>query len=239
MKGTNHILLVESDANLNMVVADYLRSKSYVVDTANDGQEAWELIPKRHYDIILSNITMPHMNGYELLKLIRSTFATLPVIFISEKKDKDSIIRAYELGCDDYILKPFSIDILTYQIEAILRRCQYGESKNKTEFELGGVLFDSVRQTLGQHHLSTKENELLLLFCQNMNSLVERNYILMSLWGEDTYFNARSLSVYVNHLRKYLGQDSPMRILSVHGKGYKLVQMDSASEKDSTIAKED
>jgi DNA-binding response OmpR family regulator len=137
MTQSNHILLVESDANLSMVVADYLRSKSYVVDTAKDGQEAWELIPRRHYDIVLSNITMPNMNGYELLKLIRSAYATLPVVFISEKKDKDSIIRAYELGCDDYIFKPFSIDILTYQLEAILRRCQYGDSKNQTEFDLG------------------------------------------------------------------------------------------------------
>ena len=230
MNQSNHILLVESDANLRIVVADYLRSKSYMVDTAKDGQEAWELIPKRHYDIVLSNVSMPNMNGYELLKLIRSAEATLPVVFISEKKDKDSIIRAYELGCDDYIFKPFSIDILTYQIEAILRRCQYGDNKNKTEFDLGGMHYDSVRQTLGDQHLSTKENELLLMFCQNMNSLVERNYILMSLWGEDTYFNARSLSVYVNHLRKYLGEDSPMRILSVHGKGYKLVESEGKHE---------
>ena len=232
MTQSNHILLVESDANLSMVVADYLRSKSYTVDTAKDGQEAWELIPKRHYDIVLSNITMPNMNGYELLKLIRSAFATLPVVFISEKKDNDSIIRAYELGCDDYIFKPFSINILTYQIEAILRRCQNGNTQKQTEFDLGDVHFDSVRQTLGEYHLSTRENELLLMFCQNMNNLVERNYILMSLWGEDTYFNARSLSVYVNHLRKYLGEDSPMRILSVHSKGYKLVQMDTTKKQE-------
>jgi DNA-binding response OmpR family regulator len=175
--------------------------------------------------MVLTNITMPHINGYELLKLIRSAFATLPVVFLSEKKDKDSIIRAYELGCDDYILKPYSIDVLVYQIEAILRRCQYSENKNQTYFELGGLHFDSVRQTLGEHHLSTRENELLLMFCQNLNNLVERNYILMSLWGEDTYFNARSLSVYVNHLRNYLGEDSTIKILSVHGKGYKMVEM--------------
>ena len=130
MTQTNHILLVESDANLSMVVADFLRSKSYVVDTAKDGQEAWELIPRRHYDLVLSNIAMPHLSGYDLLKLVRSSFATLPFVFISEKKDKDSILRAYELGCDDYIFKPFSIDILTYQIEAILRRCQHHSSKN-------------------------------------------------------------------------------------------------------------
>lgn len=225
MNSTSHILLVECDANLNMVVADYLRSKSYIVDTAKDGQEAWELIPKRHYDIVLSNITMPHMSGYELLKLIRSSFANLPVVFLSEKQDKDSIIRAYELGCDEYIFKPFSIDILTYKIEAILRRCHRNDAKNQTEFDLGGLHYDSVRQMLGDQHLSTRENDLLLMFCQNINNLVERNYILMSLWGEDTYFNSRSLSVYVNHLRRYLGGNNRIRIISVHSKGYKMVDM--------------
>jgi DNA-binding response OmpR family regulator len=227
MNQGSHILLVENDANLNMVVADYLRDKSYNVEAVSDGQEAWELLPKRHYDIVLMNITLPNISGFELIKLIRSTFADLPVVFISEKKDKDSIIRAYKLGCDDYIFKPFSVDILCYKIEAILRRCQIGKTENKTEFELGGVYFDSVRQLLGEQHLSTKENELLLMLCQHINTLVERNYILMSLWGEDTYFNSRSLSVYINHLRRYLSKYSNMRIISVHSKGYKLVTPES------------
>lgn len=222
--------MVESDANLNMVVADYLCSKAYTIDTAKDGQEAWDLISKRRYDIILTNINMPQINGYDLLKLVRSSFINLPIIVISDKKDKDSIIRAYELGCDDYIIKPFSIDILTYKIEAILRRCQAAKLKDNTTFDLAELQFDAARQTLGVQHLSTKENELLLMLCQNMNNLVERNYILMSLWGEDTYFNARSLSVYINHLRKYLGQNSPVKILSVHGKGYKLVIMNDHSD---------
>jgi DNA-binding response OmpR family regulator len=230
MNKNSHILLVESDANLNMVVADYLCSKAYTIDTAKDGQEAWDLISKRRYDIILTNINMPQINGYDLLKLVRSSFINLPIIVISDKKDKDSIIRAYELGCDDYIIKPFSIDILTYKIEAILRRCQAAKLKDNTTFDLAELQFDAARQTLGVQHLSTKENELLLMLCQNMNNLVERNYILMSLWGEDTYFNARSLSVYINHLRKYLGQNSPVKILSVHGKGYKLVIMNDHSD---------
>lgn len=230
MNKNSHILLVESDANLNMVVADYLCSKAYTIDTAKDGQEAWDLISKRRYDIILTNINMPQINGYDLLKLVRSSFINLPIIVISDKKDKDSIIRAYELGCDDYIIKPFSIDILTYKIEAILRRCQAANLKDNTTFDLAELQFDAARQTLGVQHLSTKENELLLMLCQNMNNLVERNYILMSLWGEDTYFNARSLSVYINHLRKYLGQNSPVKILSVHGKGYKLVIMNDHSD---------
>jgi DNA-binding response OmpR family regulator len=223
MVKVNHILLVESDVNLSMVVADYLRSKSYTVDTARDGQEAWELIPLRHYDMVLTTLTMPHINGYELLKLIRSAYPALPVVIISDKSDRDSILRAFNLGCDDYILKPYSIDILTCKIEAILRRCQYNDLLNQTEFELGQMHFDSVRQLLGAQHLSTRENEVMLMLCQRMNNLVERHYILMSLWGEDNFFNARSLSVYINHLRKYLSIEPSVKILSVHSKGYKLI----------------
>ena len=91
---------------------------------------------------------------------------------------------------------------------------------------MGGLVYDSVRQQLGKQHLSSRENDLLKMLCTNMNNLVDRNRILMSIWGEDTYFNARSLSVYINHLRKYLGEESPVRIMSVHGKGYKMVIMD-------------
>ena len=221
-----NILLVEDDANLSTVLADYLRSKEYFVEIASNGKEAWELIAIKHYDLILSDITMPKMNGFELLKLVRDQYHFLPVVMLSSKTGRDDIIRAYGLGCDDYVTKPFSMDILICKIEAILRRCNIGQETAQTEWQLGGLVYDSVRQQLGKQHLSSRENDLLKMLCTNMNNLVDRNRILMSIWGEDTYFNARSLSVYINHLRKYLGEESPVRIMSVHGKGYKMVIMD-------------
>ena len=118
------------------------------------------------------------------------------------------------------------MDILICKIEAILRRCRVFLETEQVEWKLGNLLFDSVRQQLGNKHLSSRENDLLKMLCMNMNNLVDRNRILMSIWGADTYFNARSLSVYINHLRKYMGEDTPVRIMSVHGKGYKLVIMD-------------
>lgn len=220
-----NILLVEDDINLSTVLADYLRSKGYVVEQANNGAEAWDLILIKDYDLIISDIMMPKMNGYELLKLIRQKHDRLPILILSAKTDRDDIIRAYELGCDDYVTKPFSMDILICKIEAIMRRSRKYMESNQSEWLLGNLRYDSVRQQLGDQHLSTRENELLKMLCQNLNNLVDRNRILMSIWGEDTYFNARSLSVYINHLRNYLGEDNPMRIMSVHGKGYKLVQM--------------
>jgi DNA-binding response OmpR family regulator len=225
MRTQTSILLVEDDVNLSTVLADYLRSKEYNVEQANNGVEAWELISIKHYDLIISDIMMPKMNGYELLKLIRQKSEKLPVIILSAKTDRDDIIHAYELGCDDYVSKPFSMDILICKIEAIVRRCRLYTETELTEWKLGELQYDSIRQQLGDKHLSSRENDLLRMLCQNMDNVVDRNRILMNIWGEDTYFNARSLSVYVNHLRKYLGENSPIRIMSVHGKGYKLVDM--------------
>ena len=221
-----NILLVEDDANLSTVLADYLHSKEYTVEIASNGKEAWDLILIKHYDLVVSDITMPKMNGFELLKLVRDQYPFLPVIMLSSKTGRDDIIRAYRLGCDDYVTKPFSMDILICKIEAILRRCRVFLETEQVEWKLGNLLFDSVRQQLGNKHLSSRENDLLKMLCMNMNNLVDRNRILMSIWGADTYFNARSLSVYINHLRKYMGEDTPVRIMSVHGKGYKLVIMD-------------
>lgn len=226
MRMQSNILLVEDDTSLSTVLADYLRSKNYIVETAINGKEAWDLIMIKHYDIMLSDIVMPHMNGFELLKLIRSKYLDLPIIMLTAKTDRDDIIRAYELGCDDYVTKPFSMDILICKIEAVLRRFCVRLESEQTEWQLGDLNFDSIRQQLGSQHLSSRENDLLKMLCQNVNSLVERNRILMNIWGADTYFNARSLSVYINHLRKYLGEGTPVKIMSVHGKGYKMVIMD-------------
>ena len=224
MKTTQtNILLVEDDASLSTVLADYLRSKDYTVETASNGKEACELIMIKHYELIISDIMMPRMNGLELLKLVRTQYPDMPMIMLTAKADRDDIIHAYNLGCDDYVTKPFSMDILICKIEAVLRRCRHSQETDQTEWQLGEVTFDSVRQVLGEYHLSSRETDLLRMLCQNMGNVVERNSILMRIWGADTYFNARSLSVYINHLRKYLGEDTPVRIMSVHGKSLTLL----------------
>ena len=225
MATKNHILLVEDDLNLSTVLADYLQSKEYQVTTAANGQEAWELLSHKHFDILLTDISMPKKNGWQLMKSVRESGMLIPVIVLSAKTDREDIIRGYQLGCDDYLTKPFSMDILICKIEAILRRYRMASQTDEMEFDLNGLHFDAVRQTLGDKRLSSRENELLLMLCQNMDKTVERSRILMTLWGSDTYFNSRSLSVYVNHLRNYIGKDNVVKILSVHGKGYKLVKM--------------
>ena len=232
MTQTTYILLLEDDINLSTVLADYLRSKGYAVDTAMDGKEGWEMLSHKHYDILLTDIMMPRMNGLQVLKNLRDGNNPIPVIIVSAKNDREDIIKGYNLGCDDYVTKPYSMDILICKIEAVLRRYHASDNVNEMEFDLNGLHFDAVRQTLGEVRLSSRENELLLTLCQNMGKVVDRSRILTNLWGEDTYFNSRSLSVYINHLRNYIGKDSSVKILSVHGKGYKLVIM---NEKTNTI----
>ena len=231
MATKNHILLVEDDLNLSTVLADYLQSKEYQVTTAANGQEAWELLSNKHFDIMLTDISMPKKNGWQLMKSVRESGMLIPIIVLSAKTDREDIIRGYQLGCDDYLTKPFSMDILICKIEAILRRYRMANQSDEMEFDLNGLHFDAVRQTLGDKRLSSRENELLLMLCQNMDKTVERSRILMTLWGSDTYFNSRSLSVYVNHLRNYIGKDNVVKILSVHGKGYKLVIMNEKNNK--------
>ena len=223
---TKQLLLLEDDINLSTVLADYLRSKGYVVDTAMDGKEGWDLLLQHSYDLLLTDIMMPRTNGWQLLKKLRDSNNQIPVIIISAKNSREDIIKGYNLGCDDYVTKPYSMDILICKIEAVLRRYRIHEGNNEMEFNLNGLHFDAVRQLLGETRLSSRENELLLTLCQNMGKVVDRSRILTSLWGEDTYFNSRSLSVYINHLRNYIGKDSQVKILSVHGKGYKMVIMD-------------
>lgn len=222
---TTNILIAEDDINLSTVLVDYLQSKGYMAKAVTNGQDAWEMLSKQHFDMLLTDISMPKGNGWQLLKNLRDSQNDIPVIIISAKTDREDIIKGYQLGCDDYMTKPYSMDILICKIEAILRRVNVGDLSEEMQFDLCGVHFDAVRQTLGDRHLSSRENELLLMLCQSMDQTVDRNRILMALWGSDTYFNSRSLSVYINHLRNYIGKDSAVKILSIHGKGYKMVVM--------------
>ena len=161
-------------------------------------------------------------NQDEIMKTLRDSNNTLPIVVLTTRSGRDDIIRAFELGCDDYITKPFSMDILILRIRAILRRYHAGESKPETVFDINGRMFDSVHQTFDGKHMSSRESDLLLLLCRNLNQLVERHVILSALWKSEDYFSSRSLSVYVNHLRGFLNETG-YRIIGVHGKGYKMV----------------
>ena len=162
------------------------------------------------------------MNGYELLKGIRHRLPKLPIFILSSRSDREDQMRAFELGADDYILKPFSMDLLICRMEAVLRRIRAYEENRQKVFQLGSHTFDSVHQSLDGTHLSSRESDLLLMLCRNEGEVVDKHKILSTLWKEDNAFTARSLGVYINHLRQFL-RPIGYEIIAVRYKGYKLV----------------
>lgn len=217
------ILLCEDDMALGSLLADYLRRMNFEVDHCLNGEEGFEQFRQKHYDLCLSDINMPQMDGFELLQAIRESGSEIPVICLTERKANEDIIRAYDLGCDEYLFKPCPMDILLCKIRAIMRRCQLNKKNTEVEFDLGnGVHFDSIHQTLNGQHLSARESDLLLILCRNLNETVDRNMILRTLWSQESYFASRSLSVYINHLRNHLA-GTQRQILGVHGKGYRMI----------------
>ena len=217
------LLLCEDDAALGSLLADYLRRLNFEVDLCRNGEEGLDAFRQHNYDLCLLDINMPQKNGFEMLEEMRETGSEVPVIFLTERKAVEDIVHAYELGCDDYLIKPCPMDILLCKMRAILRRCQLGKKNTEVAFDLGNdIRFDSVRQTLGDMHLPPRESDLLLILCRNINQTVERNLILRTLWRQETYFASRSLSVFVNHLRKHL-EGTKAQVIGVHSKGYKLI----------------
>ena len=176
--------------------------------------------------IIISR--MHKMDGLALAKELRYIEPAIPIIFLTAKTQKEDIIEGFKTGADDYITKPFSMEELLYRIEAILRRTTSHAVPVKEDlYILGGYSFDVKIQLLTYKDLSikltTKESELLELLCCHRNEILERNYALRTIWIDDNYFNARSMDVYISRLRKYLKKDTNIRILNIHGKGYKLI----------------
>lgn len=227
------ILLCEDDEALGLLLAEFLRRLDYKVDLCSNGEEGWARFNEMTFDLCLLDINMPQRNGFELLQAIRETGSEVPVMFLTERKATEDIVRAYNLGCDDYLTKPCPMEILLRKIRALVRRCYLNKINNEVEFDLGnGIHFDSVRQELAGTHLSARESDVLLILCRNLNQTVDRNIILRSLWNQESYFASRSLSVYINHLRNHLAGTN-RTILSVHNKGYKLID---TSERENELA---
>jgi len=223
MRTTTNILLCEDDINLASVMSEYLRAHNYSVTHTANGQEGLEAAQSKAYDLCLLDVRMPLMSGLDMLRELRACDNNLPVIILSQHGEKEDMLAGYEAGCDDYMLKPVSMDILICKIEAIMRRIRIVEDDQQTVYQLGNISFDSVKQRLGKEHLSGRENDLLLMLCRKSNRVVERSQILKALWQTDNYFASRSLSVYINHLRHMIGNIPNVRIVAIHGKGYKLI----------------
>jgi DNA-binding response OmpR family regulator len=222
------ILLAEDDNNLGILLRNYLTAKNYETELYVNGNLALEAFSSGSFGLCILDIMMPEMDGLTLAREIRLTDPDIPVIFLTAKNQKEDIIEGFKSGADDYITKPFSMEELLYRIEAILRRTSTpGVNKKDDTYTIGAYSFDSLKQMLFYNDqiikLTTKESELLELLCRHGNEILERNYALKTIWIDDNYFNARSMDVYITRLRKYLRKDPSVKILNIHGRGYKLI----------------
>lgn len=221
------ILLCEDDENLGMLLREFLQAKGFNAELYPDGEKGYKAFLKGKYDLCILDVMMPKKDGFTLAQEIRNVNSEVPIIFLTAKTLKEDVLEGFNLGADDYITKPFSMEEVVSRITAILRRVKGRKNKEVTAYKLGKFTFDTQKQTLvtedKTQKLTTKESDLLKLLCQHLNQILERNYALKSIWVDDNYFNARSMDVYITKLRKLLKDDPSIEIINVHGKGYKLV----------------
>ena len=227
MEEKQSILLCEDDENLGMLLREYLQAKGYNAELCADGDAGYKAFLKGKFDICVLDVMMPIKDGFTLAQEIRAANANIPIIFLTAKTLKEDILEGFNIGADDYITKPFSMEELVFRIEAILRRVCGKKNKESSVYKIGRFVFDTQKQLLSidgqQTKLTTKESELLALLCSHANEILQRDFALKTIWIDDNYFNARSMDVYITKLRKHLKADDSIEIINIHGKGYKLI----------------
>lgn len=221
------ILLLEDDMNLGLILSEQLETNGYEVKLCRNGVDGSNEIKVSKYDICVVDIMMPKKDGFTFVKELRGADQKTPVIFLTARSLKEDRIEGFKIGADDYITKPFSFEELLLRIKAILRRVGDVSEKEVVEFNIGKYVFNWEKQTLRSGDqkdvLTSRESDLLKMLCVNMNKITERETVLKNIWGDDTYFNARSMDVYISRIRKFLKDDPDITLQNIHGKGYKLL----------------
>ncbi len=220
------IFLVEDDLSFGSVLKSYLELNDFTVDWVDDGKYAVEHYRKGVFDICILDVMLPHVDGFTIANEIRQINNFVPIIFLTAKKMKEDVLKGYGVGGDDYITKPFDTDILLAKLRAILARRDF-QNGTKDIYEIGRFIFNSKLRTLtlgdDEKKLSPKEAQLLELLAINPNTLISREMALKKIWGNDDYFTARSMDVYITKLRKILSEDTNLNIKNIHGSGFQLI----------------
>ena len=221
------ILLVEDDHNLGFVTKDRLEDSGFEVVLAKDGVEGYKDFMQQQFDLCIFDIMLPKKDGFELARDVRQANKNVPIIFLTAKSMMEDKIKGFKSGADDFITKPFEIEELILRVEAILKRSKAPEEgKKKGIFKIGKYTFDHKNLELKIEDkiktLTKKEAELLRLLCLNTGNVLEREVALNIVWGNDDYFLGRSMDVFITKLRKYLSEDKHIKIMNVHGVGFKM-----------------
>ena len=221
-----HVLLVEDELTLAMIIKDTLEEQEFIITTASDGEEGLRTFFAQKPDIVVADVMMPRMDGFEMVRRIRQTDKLTPVLFLTARSAINDVVEGFELGANDYLKKPFGMQELIVRLKALMHKA-FIEKEVSHSYEIGDYQFNPVTQQLtfagATQELSHRESEILKRLCNNRNEVVSSQSILLELWGDDSFFNSRSLHVFITKLRHELAKDSRVRIVNVRGIGYKLI----------------
>jgi len=221
------ILVVEDDPNLGELLTNFMNAKGYDTERAHDGEEGLQMHRSQPYDFLILDVMMPKMDGFTMAKQVRQTDTNTPILFLTAKGMKEDKLEAFDIGADDYMTKPFTMEELLARVKAILNRVKPTTAKELKEFKFKPFEFNSLTQELNIKgkvtKLTTKESQLFTLLCRHANDVLDRQEALINVWGDDSYFNGRSMDVYITKLRKHLKTAKDVEIKNIHGKGFKLI----------------
>lgn len=233
-----NVLLVEDELTLTMIIKETLEGQNFKIHTASDGEEGLRMFFDLRPDVLVADVMMPRMDGFEMLRRIRQTDKRTPVLFLTARSTINDVVEGFELGANDYLKKPFGMQELMIRIKALAGKAfSFTEEKPRevTHFEIGDYRFNSITQRLtygkmatslhahAEVELSHRESEILKRLCENRNQVVHTQNVLLELWGDDSFFNSRSLHVFITKLRHKLALDERIRIVNIRGIGYKLI----------------
>ena len=223
MENKYNIFLVEDDENFGSVLKSYLEMNDFNVSWIKDGADAITSFKSQKFDFCILDIMLPNIDGFTIAKKIKLLNPEIPTIFLTAKTLKEDVLHGYKIGVDDYVTKPFDSEVLLYKIKAILKR-NTEQTNDLNTFNIGSYMFNSELRILSNKDnsvkLSPKESKLLKMLCRHKNKILDREKALNKIWGEDGYFTARSMDVYITKLRKYLKNDTSVEIENIHGSGF-------------------
>lgn len=222
---SKRVLIVEDEAVLRRIVADAVERAGYSVAVASDGEEGLRLFESEQPHLVIADIMMPRLDGLEMVRSMRRAGGVTQFLFLSARSGADDVVEGFRAGGHDYLRKPFALNELMARVEALLARVDDADSV--TEYAIGSYRFVPAEQTLVRNdavtHLSTRESAILAALSAEMGSVVSSHRMLMDIWGDDSYYNLRSMNVFISKLRGYLAEDKGVEIISIRGVGYKLV----------------
>mgnify|MGYP005991460477 CR=1 FL=1 len=219
------LLLAEDEPSLGQIVKESLETRNFEVFHTENGEDAYTIYKKEQPDVLVLDVMMPKKDGFTLAKEIREENDSIPIIFLTAKSQTKDVLEGFNHGGNDYLKKPFSMEELIVRINSLLNRINI--KKDVTNISIGKFIFNQTKQSLTFNSeselLTHRESELLFHLSQKKNEILDRTFILKKLWGNDDFFNARSMDVFISKLRKKLKKDETIQIVNVRGYGYKLI----------------